>query len=266
MLNKKFLKAFLIIFAFIFSITTFQNQAISSEKINVKNFYKSLSKRLGRARSDYPNLSDYQFANFREVVVTGISPRKLFRSSSPVDDWGNRNLIADNAAEKFGVKTFINLADSQKSLIARQNFYDTYYSKQAYICLNLSTKYYSNSFKNNLAKGIKFMAAHEPPYLIHCSLGKDRAGIVCALVECLAGASFEEIVNDYMISFYNYFCITKNSQEYDLVVNNEIRAFLSKILDVKNPENANLKIAAENYFKNLGVSDYEIKILREKLN
>ena len=267
-MNKnKFFKTLTVTLTFVIFI--FQNLALCAnnyEKIDGKAFYKSLSKRLGRNRSDYPNLSDDEFANFREVITTGIARGKLFRSSTPVDNWGNRNLIADKYSEKFGVKTFINLADTQKILINRPNFYDTYYSRQAYICLNLNLKFQSKIFKNGLSKGIKFMAANEPPFLIHCSLGKDRAGIVCALIECLAGASLDEVIDDYMLSFFNYFGIVENSSEYDFVVNREIKTHLAKVLGVKNLENVNLKIAAEKYFKSIGVSDYDIKILREKLN
>ena len=35
--------------------------------------------------------------------------------------------------------------------------------------------------------------------------GKDRTGYVCALLEGLCGASYEEIVDDYLITYNNYF-------------------------------------------------------------
>ncbi|KAB8231638.1 tyrosine-protein phosphatase [Aspergillus alliaceus] len=37
-------------------------------------------------------------------------------------------------------------------------------------------------------------------YLIHCSMGKDRTGIICALLLCLAGASHETISTEYSLS------------------------------------------------------------------
>ena len=37
--------------------------------------------------------------------------------------------------------------------------------------------------------------------------GKDRTGYVCALLEGLCGATYEEIVADYLITYDNYFHI-----------------------------------------------------------
>ena len=79
-----------------------------------RNFYRSLSKRHSKNRLDYPHLTDLEFANFRAVTTTGMGKGKLYRSSSPVNPWGNRNLIADNAARAVGIKTFVNLADTEK--------------------------------------------------------------------------------------------------------------------------------------------------------
>ena len=37
--------------------------------------------------------------------------------------------------------------------------------------------------------------------------GKDRTGYVCALLEGLCGASYEEIVADYLVTYDNYYNI-----------------------------------------------------------
>ncbi len=79
-----------------------------------QNFYRELAKRRSNNRVDYPSLSDLEFANFRAVNTTGMGKGKLYRSSSPVNPWGNRNLIADNAARTAGIKTFVNIADTEK--------------------------------------------------------------------------------------------------------------------------------------------------------
>ena len=50
-----------------------------------------------------------------------------------------------------------------------------------------------------------------------CSHGKDRTGIYCAMLEALAGASYKEIREDYMLSMCNYYGIIPNSEEYDAV-------------------------------------------------
>ena len=230
-----------------------------------KNFYRSLSGRLGRHRTDYPALSDEDFANFRMVRTTGIGEGKLYRSSSPVSTWGERNVIADKAAQKAGIRTFMNLADADPR--EHKGYEGSYYSTQRIIALGLGMKYASKDFRDKLAAGIRRMAHSEPPFLIHCSLGKDRAGFVCALVECLCGATLQKVVSDYLVSFTNYFGIMPGSREYDFVAENEIVRFLAEAFGVKSTdlERISLADAGERYFRGIGVSPADIEALREKL-
>jgi len=226
-----------------------------------KDFYRNLSKRLSKNRLDYKYLSDAEFANFREIKTTGIGAKKLFRSSSPVKAWGNRNLIADKLSEIAKIKTFINTADSEKIILKHENFFKTYYSTQKFIGLDTGLKFQSKKFRSAIARGIKFMAANEPPYLIHCDLGKDRAGIFCAIIECLCGASEREIESDYMLSFYNYFGIKPGTDEYEFVADSEIRRFLPLVFDDKNINSE----TAKKFLIKIGVSETEIENLIQKL-
>lgn len=262
MKKSKIITAFIIVFSFIFTSSLSGLAEGASRK---KEFYRNLSKRLSNNRNNYAYLTDNEFANFREIHTTGIGKGRLYRSSSPVKPWGNRNVIADNAAREAGIKTFINLADSDKSMKALKGFNETYYSTQKYIGLKLNVKFMSKDFQKGVAKGIKFMAMNEPPYLIHCDLGKDRAGLFSAVIECLMGASSDEVVDDFLVSFWNYFGIESHSRDYEYVADNEIRQFLAAMFGVKDIEGVNLKDAAERYALRIGVSAEEIEILREKL-
>ena len=239
--------------------------ACNADESYGKNFYRSLSKRLGKNRADYPKLTDEEFANFRMVTTSGIGTGKLFRSSSPVSTWSERYIFADNALKHAGVKTVINLADSDETMRKHDGYNGSYYSKQNIIGLKLNMKYKSRDFRRSLANGIHFMAVNDPPYLIHCSLGKDRAGFVCAVIECLMGAAWQEVVGDYMVSFYNYFGILPGSQEYDFVVRNEILRFLSENFGAENLLAVNLADYAEKYLRGIGVSQADIDTLRRKL-
>ena len=259
-MKRKF--SVIIIFILIASLFAAQVQANSK-----KNFYRELGKKLSKNRQDYIYLTDSEFANFREIHTTGIKRGVLYRSSSPVKTWGNRNFIADNESKRVGIKTFINLADNVKDMKACKGYPGSYYSTQNVICLDLSTKFKSKDFRERLARGIKAMSESQPPFLIHCDLGKDRAGFVCALIECLTGASLNEVVQDYMISFYNYFGIQPGSSDYEFVANNEIRAFLSQAFGVKLGllSKINLIDGAERYFMSLGLSVKDIEALISKL-
>ena len=251
----------LIIFVLISGIFAAQAQA------NKKNFYRELSKKLSKNRQDYIYLTDSEFANFREIHTTGIKRGVLYRSSSPIKTWGNRNFIADKEAQRVGIKTFINLADNVKDMKACKGYQGSYYSTQNIICLDLSTKFKSKEFRERLARGIKAISESQTPMLIHCDLGKDRAGFVCALIECLTGANLNEVVQDYLISFYNYFGIKPGSSDYEFVADNEIRSFMAQAFGVKLEELSRINLAdgAKRYFVSLGLSVKDIEALISKL-
>ena len=238
---------------------------IASECYGASNFYKNLASRFSSNREDYPHLSDEDFANFREVRTKGIAPGKLYRSYSPMR--GNaRGEIMRKKSQELGIKTFINLSDSYKELSEQNVFPKSYYSRQRFIALNMKPDYRTKDYQNKFARAVKFMAANEPPYLIHCILGKDRTGFVCAVLECLTGATINEIVKDYLLSFTNYFGIMPGTKDYEFVANNEIRTFLAKSFGVENIANVNLSEAAEKYLLQIGVNKLELDVLRKKLN
>ena len=252
-----------VILAFIVNVTP--SYSAAKNRTQAQNFYRRISKNRSNNRNDYPSLSDAEFANFREVNTTGIASGKLYRSSSPINAWGNRNFIADGLSQEHGIKSFINLVDSNERMKGYKGFAETYYSGQTAIALNMNLKFRSKDFQNKVARGVKFIARNEPPFLIHCNLGKDRTGLFCAIVEALMGATPDEISADYAASFFNYFGVEPYSNDYNFVVNSEIRPFLASILGVKDIDNVNLPAAAERYLLRIGVSAEEIESVRAKL-
>ena len=57
-------------------------------------------------------------------------------------------------------------------------------------------------------EALKQLPSYPAPYLVHCMEGKDRTGYVCALLEGLCGATYEEIVADYLVTYDNYYRVT----------------------------------------------------------
>ena len=143
----------------------------------------------------------------------------LYRSSSPINDEIGRNTYADKAAEAAGVRTFMNLANDEATAKGYEGFDSTYYSKQNVVYLNLGVDFTAADFKTGLATGLRYFTTHEGPYLVHCTEGKDRAGFVSALLECYMGAAYDEVVADYMVTYYNYYGVTKEAEpaKYDAI-------------------------------------------------
>ena len=214
-------------------------------------------------RSDYPHLSDEAFANFRVIDTTGMGEGKLYRSSSPIKPELGRDTYADKAAQDAGIMTIINLADSSNIYEGTENFY---YSTCQVTYLNLGMDFLSENSLSGLAAGIRFIINNDGPYLIHCNEGKDRAGFVSALLECLMGATLDEVVEDYMETYYNYYGVEKGSEKYDAVVNSNIIKTLNTIFKVDDVYKANLAAEAEAFLmEDAGLTADEVAALKVKL-
>lgn len=216
-------------------------------------------------RSDFPDLSDEQFANFRVIETTGMGKGKLYRTASPVNPRRNRNTYADAASKKHGIATFMNLSDSEAELKEFPGFDETYYSTTDYLPLSMGLDFEDQDFRDKLAKGLRFFLEHNGPYAIHCTEGKDRVGMVAALLECFMGASYDEVTDDYMVTYYNYYGITPDDERYDKIVDENIASSLRVLFGTEDLASADLAAEAEDYFREIGLTDDEISALRERL-
>ena len=216
-------------------------------------------------REDYPDLSDEQFANFRAITTTGVGAGKLYRSSSPVNPEIGRNLFADRAAQAAGVKTIISLADSKEEMHGFEGFDASYYSKQAIIPLDLPLDCMGEEFRTGLAEGLRFLASHEGPYLVHCTEGKDRAGFVSAILECLMGAAADEVIADYMVTFFNYYRVQPGTEQYDIIAGSNICKSLATAFGIADIREADLKAEAEEYLLEIGLTPDVIAQIRANL-
>lgn len=85
------------------------------------------------------------------------------------------------------------------------------------------------------------------------------------------GAELEEIIDDYMLSFYNYYGIDKETENerYEVVLNNNLYAILYYITGVETYEEleqVDLESAVTKYLLKAGMSESDIIALKEKLN
>lgn len=216
-------------------------------------------------RADYS--SDAVFANFREVRVGKIAPNTLYRSSNPA--MGDARAPYTSAlAEQAGIKTVINLADSQEELKTKaptSPWYQGMVNKGSVISLNMGVDFESPDFAPKLAEGLRFMISHEPPYLVHCNEGKDRAGIVSALFEAIMGATTKEISEDYMVTYMNYYHVKKDEARYP-VISQIILDIFKTMNGGKAVTDSNIQKVAETYLtKSVGLTSQELSTLKARL-
>lgn len=216
-------------------------------------------------RADYADLSDEEFANFRMVATTGMGEGKLYRSSSPVNPELARNQIADEAIKAAGVTVVMNLADSEDAVKAYEGYDDTYYSTIQYIALNMGVDVLTDEFNAKFAEGLRFFIANKGVYMIHCTEGKDRAGFVAAILECLMGATYDEVCADYMTTYENYYGVKEDEIRYETILNSNIVKTLGKVFGAQNLKEADLAACAEAYLAGIGLNADEIAALKANL-
>ena len=239
-----------------------------------------------------------EYANFRMITTTGVAPKVLYRSSNPLNCSSNPNryAVVDSLAQTVGIKTEIDLADTDekiKKYMATTGYASTYapslFNAGNTIACGMSSNTFCDDFKEKLGKAAKFMIEHEPPYLIHCNEGKDRCGAVSMIFEALAGATFEEMRRDYMVTLLNFYKIEDGGASYQMRQSLSIdrmlcftfdeKAFanysslnwngidLANIdwasigLDTDKLKTIDFKQAARNYLKGCGLTDAECDTL-----
>ena len=226
-------------------------------------------------RDDYP--SDEAFANFRAMKGGQIAENMVYRSASPCNNEYGRASYASALAEKAGVKFILDQADSKEEIegyYANPTF-DMSWHKGLFdngdvAALDMSVNYRSQKFAGKLVEGLRQMIAQDGPYLIHCTEGKDRTGFTCALLEALCGASYDEMLDDYMISYDNYYGINKEKDRarYDAVVDakfNDIALCIGgQPIDGK-LDGLDYKAGAKKYLLDAGMTEEEITQLENKL-
>ena len=217
------------------------------------------------------------FANFREVKVTGIAAGKLYRAASPINNENNRAAIANSLVEQAGIKSVMNMADTAEEIAeyaAAEDFASEYYKKLFdegnVIVLAMPVNFSSAEFAAGIVNGLTFLASKEAPYLVHCTEGKDRAGFASMLIEALMGATLDEIIADYMMSYENYYGVdaVEESEKYNMIVEKNALEMLKVIAGVETNEalaSADLAKGAENYLTANGMAIENIEALKANL-
>lgn len=217
------------------------------------------------AREDYPNLTDEEFANFRAVSVKGIKDNILYRSSTPIEPAIGRNEYAMAAMEKAGIHSVINLDDSVETMKNYSSYPGSFYSKCAVINPEMNYEFTGKEFGEKVRQSVLFITENDGPYLIHCKEGKDRTGILCAILEYYAGATVDDVNRDYMTTYYNYYNVQPEDAAYGIILNNNFVKTLSTLFEVDDLEKADLQEEAEQYLRAIGLTSEQLTALGEKL-
>ena len=208
--------------------------------------------------------SDEIFANFREMTVGNLKEKTVYRSASPCDNQHKRAPYVDALIKEVGVNCILNLADNTTKIekyIAADDFNSPYflslYKSGKVIPLAMAMNFSADDFKAKIVQGFTAMLDQKAPFLVHCTEGKDRTGFICMLIEALAGASYQEIVDDYMKTYDNYYKITeeKDKKKYDVILDMNLNDMIKAVVgdDKVDIKKADLQAYAKNYLIKAGM-------------
>ena len=89
------------------------------------------------------------------------------------------------------------------------------------------------------------------------------------ILEALCGATYSEIVDDYMITYDNYYQITKEKDpaRYDVILKRNLIAMMKYVTgaDEDGLKTADLAAAAEKYLLNTGMSEEDLAAFKAKI-
>lgn len=262
-------------------IANLKEEDLGSIQLNQKEKYLDIQNTMNIQYKDERNLytSDGEFANYRMIQTGNIKDNILYRSASPCDNKHKRAPYVDSLMANDHINFIINLADTVEKIegyIAKDDFNSPYflslYHRQAFLLtaspnekvlpLAMNMNYKSDEFREKVADGFKQMLSNSGPYLIHCQEGKDRTGFVCIVIEALLNSTYQEIVDDYMLTYKNYYGITKekDSLRYNIIKERNVDTMLRFLVNDPNAklENMNFSSYIKTYLMNGGMTQEEV--------
>jgi protein tyrosine/serine phosphatase len=252
------------------------NETPEETRKRLKPEKDKLNLKYSLGREDFP--SDEVYANFRNVKFGSLKDNILYRGASPIDNSYNRTKCVDKLMESVHIKYDIDLSDSVKKIeknIKKDWFASDYflslYKENKVSPLHMSTNYVDEENHKKVVQGLIDMSKNEGPFYVHCVEGKHRTGFFIMIIEALAGATYEEMVDDFMLSLVNYSGITEetNKNAYDILrayyidgMFKTIAGISDNTIDLSKLDWVNL---TKNFLKKNGMTDQDLNIWYKNL-
>ena len=246
-----------------------------NQALKYKDIQDTMNIQYSDIKGDEPT---YVFANYRMVDVGDIRIDVLYRGASPCDNKHNRAPYVDSLLAEDQINYIVNLADTPEKIqgyMAKPDFNSPYFRSlyerntvllaaplEKVLPLAMNMNYKSDEFREKVASGLKSMLSFQGPYYIHCQEGKDRTGFVLIVIEALLNASYQDIVDDYMLTYDNYYGITLETDplRYNIIKQRNVDAMLKFLIENENANLAETEFSSyiRTYLINGGMTDSEV--------
>ena len=255
---------------------SFNSETKVTITVDAPQKYKDVEETLNINYSDDRNdyTSDEEFANFRDVKVGRIKAGRLYRGASPIDNRRGRAKTVNDLIENHNVAYVIDLADKRETVdkIYQTGTASLYYKDLDAVnkvaLLGMGAAYTSEEFSQKMKQMFDYIIANDGPFYVHCLEGKDRTGYVCMVLEAMCGATYQELVDDYFVTYMNYYKIEKGTSKYNTIKNMHIDEMIRYVFDFPAQQNlltAKYQETTDNYLHALGLTDADIEIIVNKL-
>jgi len=214
---------------------------------------------------------EYEFTNFRAISGGNLKENYIYRGASAIDNTGGRVEEVNKLLEKHEIKTLVDLADTEEKILKYQAkeghsapYFDKLYASGNVIAAGMSTALGNDDSKKKVVAVCKEMINHDGPFYLFCLEGKNRTGFLAMLLEALSGATYQEMKDDFMQTFTNYYHIEKSSPTFEKIA--EIRFDETLKFFAENKKDFDFKNAAKNYLLSGGMTEEEINALIAKIS
>lgn len=247
-------------------------------KVSQAQKYKDVEETLSISYSD--DINEYtsveEFANFREMTAGNIKPGILYRGASPIDNQRKRASTVSALLESHGIQYDIDLSDTRAKVDAayvKADFNSPYFKSldqnNKAVLLGMAAAYKNDDFSAKMKTLFESILANDGPYYIHCLEGKDRTGYVCMVIEALCGADYDELIDDYFITYHNYYGIEKGTEKYNVIKEMHIDEMIRFVFDFHKTTNlltANYHSRVNDYLLAIGLTQSQIDAVQTKLS
>ncbi|MDR2608960.1 MAG: tyrosine-protein phosphatase [Treponema sp.] len=192
-----------------------ESMVSQEDRLLMEAEFKKLVK--SERRRDYP--SDAAFANFREVKLGSMASGILYRSCHPALE-DTRSPYAARLAEQARVGSIIDLADSSEEMALKASvipWYQSFITQGNSIAVVTDLDYDSQYNRAKIQEVLRFMLSHKKPFLLHCVDGTGGNAFIVMILAALMDSGREEIIDDYMQSYVNYYGFDKTEDRYRLI-------------------------------------------------
>ena len=271
----------------VYTMNHFDENTKVTITVNEAGKYLGIEDTLSISYSDDPTTynSREQFANFRAMNVGNLKENLIYRGASPIDNRRNRPSIVDSLLQEHNIAYDIDLADKRAlgsnnfaavdniptlgSEFVIHDYFQQLLDNNEVVFLGMAAAYKNEDFARKMKTMFEAILSSDGPYYIHCLEGKDRTGYVCMVIEALCGATYEELVDDYFITYKNYYGIEKGTDKYEVIKSIHIDEMIRYVFDFNKSTNlltANYQSNVNAYLLSIGLTQDQIDAIQTKLS